>query len=33
VDDLPNVRACMTAVRDGLRVQTQRGLGELGISQ
>jgi predicted molibdopterin-dependent oxidoreductase YjgC len=33
VDGLPNVRACMTAVRDGLRVQTQRGLGELGISQ
>jgi D-hydroxyproline dehydrogenase subunit gamma len=28
VDGLPNVRACMTTVRDGLRVDTQRGLGE-----
>lgn len=27
VDGLPNVRACMTPVRDGLRVETQRGLG------
>jgi len=28
VDGLPNVRACMTPVRDGLRVETQRGLGD-----
>jgi D-hydroxyproline dehydrogenase subunit gamma len=28
VDGLPNVRACVTAVREGLRVDTQRGLGE-----
>jgi predicted molibdopterin-dependent oxidoreductase YjgC len=28
VDGRPNARACMTPVRDGLRVQTQRGLGE-----
>ena len=25
VDGSPNVRACMTPVRDGLRVETQRG--------
>ena len=30
VDGVPNVRACMTPVRDGLRVETQRGLGEAG---
>ena len=30
VDGLPNVRACMTPVRDGLRVEIQRGLGEWG---
>jgi predicted molibdopterin-dependent oxidoreductase YjgC len=30
VDGLPNVRACMTPVRDGLVVLTQRGLGEWG---
>lgn len=28
VDDQPNVRACMTPVRDGLRVATQRGWGQ-----
>ncbi len=28
VDGVPNVRACMTPVRAGLRVETQRGLGE-----
>jgi opine dehydrogenase len=28
VDDQPNVRACMTSVRDGLRVATQRGWGQ-----
>jgi len=28
VDGLPNVRACMTPVRDRLRVETQRGLGD-----
>lgn len=32
VDGLPNVRACMTPVRDGLRVETQRGLGEWGVA-
>jgi len=31
VDGLPNVRACMTPVREGLRVETQRGLGEWGV--
>ena len=30
VEGLPNVRACLTPVRDGLRVETQRGLGEWG---
>jgi len=33
VDGLPNVRACMTPVRDGMRVETQRGLGEWGAGQ
>ncbi len=33
VDGLPNVRACMTPVREGLRVETQRGLGDWGVSQ
>lgn len=28
VDDAPNVRACMTPVRDGMRVTLQRGLGQ-----
>ena len=28
VDGRPNVRACVTPVRDGLRVASQRGLGE-----
>ena len=28
VDDVPNTRACMTWVRDGLRVQRQDGLGD-----
>ena len=27
VDGRPNVRACKTVVREGLRAQTQRGLG------
>lgn len=26
VDDVPNTRACMTWVRDGMKVQTQKGL-------
>ena len=33
VDGSPNVRACMTTVREGLRVETQRGLGEWGTSR
>src|SRR5262249_5075318 len=33
VDGLPNIRACMTPVRDGLRVDTQRGLGDWGVSR
>ena len=32
VDGLPNVRACMTPVRDHLRVETQRGLGDWGVA-
>ena len=28
VDGRPNVRACVTPVRDGMRVTTQRGLGD-----
>lgn len=31
VDGLPNVRTCMTPVREGLRVETQRGLGEWSV--
>ena len=27
VDDVPNVRACVTPVRHGMVVETQRGLG------
>jgi predicted molibdopterin-dependent oxidoreductase YjgC len=30
VDGTPNVRACMTPVRGGLRVETQRGFGDWG---
>lgn len=30
VDGLPNVRTCVTPVRDGMRVDTQRGLGTWG---
>ncbi len=33
VDGAPNVRACMTPVREGLRVETQRGLGDWGARQ
>jgi predicted molibdopterin-dependent oxidoreductase YjgC len=33
VDGVPNVRACMTPARDGLRVDTQRGLGEWRASR
>jgi predicted molibdopterin-dependent oxidoreductase YjgC len=29
VDGVPNVRTCITPVRDGMRVRTQRGLGSL----
>ncbi len=28
VDGVPNVRTCVTPVRDGMIVQTQRGVGE-----
>ncbi|HEY3315345.1 MAG TPA: (2Fe-2S)-binding protein [Bacillota bacterium] len=28
VDGVPNVRTCVTPVREGMRVETQRGLGE-----
>ncbi len=30
VDGLPNVRTCVTPVRDGMRVDTQQGLGTWG---
>lgn len=30
VDGIPNVRTCVTPVRDGMIVQTQKGLGEWG---
>ena len=31
VDGVPNVRTCITPVRDGMRVRTQRGLGLLEL--
>jgi aerobic-type carbon monoxide dehydrogenase small subunit (CoxS/CutS family) len=33
VDGTPNVRTCMTAVRDGLQAETQHGLGAWGIDR
>ncbi|HXJ83880.1 MAG TPA: (2Fe-2S)-binding protein [Candidatus Methylomirabilis sp.] len=33
VEGVPNVRACMTPVRSGLRIETQRGLGDWEASQ
>lgn len=27
VDGVPNVRTCVTPVRDGMKIETQRGLG------
>jgi predicted molibdopterin-dependent oxidoreductase YjgC len=32
VDGLPNVRACVMPVRDGMRVESQRGLGDWRVS-
>ena len=32
VDGLPNVRACVTPARDGMRVESQRGLGDWRVS-
>ncbi len=29
VDGVPNVRTCVTPVKEGMQVQTQHGLGEL----
>ena len=29
VDGVPNVKTCVTPLRDGMRVETQRGKGEL----
>ena len=33
VDGSPNVRACMTPVRHGMRVETQRGLGDWSVNR
>ena len=33
VDGVPNVRACMTPAREGMRIETQRGLGDWGTGQ
>lgn len=30
VDGVPNVRTCVTPVREGMRVETQQGLGKEG---
>jgi D-hydroxyproline dehydrogenase subunit gamma len=32
VDGRPNVRACVTPVRDGMRVERQRGLGDWRVT-
>ena len=32
VDGRPNVRACVTPIRDGMRVESQRGLGDWRVS-
>lgn len=31
VDGMPNVRTCVTPVRDGMQIRTQEGLGEWAI--
>jgi len=28
VDGIPNVRTCVTSVRDGMKIETQKGLGK-----
>lgn len=33
VDGRPNVRTCVTAARDGMVIETQRGLGHWGAEQ
>lgn len=33
VDGMPNVRTCVTPLREGMKVQTQRGLGAWGESR
>jgi len=32
VDGMPNIRTCITPVREGMRIKTQIGLGEWGGS-
>jgi predicted molibdopterin-dependent oxidoreductase YjgC len=32
VDGLPNVRACVTPAREGMRVESQRGLGDWRVT-
>lgn len=31
VDGVPNTRTCVTPVRDGMVIMTQKGLGKLGV--
>lgn len=33
IDGRPNIRACMTPVREGLRVESQQGLGKWDVLQ
>ena len=33
VNGVPNTRTCVTAVEDGMQVQTQHGLGSLSIQE
>lgn len=32
VDGQPNVRSCVTRVQEGMRIQTQEGRGQLGVT-
>ncbi|MEL7610407.1 MAG: (2Fe-2S)-binding protein [Bacillota bacterium] len=32
VDGQPNVRSCVTLVKEGMRIQTQQGRGQLGVT-
>jgi predicted molibdopterin-dependent oxidoreductase YjgC len=33
VDGVPNTRTCVTSVREGMKIETQRGLGEWKVDR